>query len=261
MKLSLPLSLVESLLALRQSLCPSTPQLPKRYTIADYVRFMREETFRYSRRYARRLIVMHGQEHLLEVASNSAVMVNFLHYGSWILAGGAIAHRLGLPYTVIASRRNIEILAPEEKKFWEGVHRRCNQLYGHPMFYTDQSPRLPIKWLKTPGHILGVALDVREHNQKYEEHPFQFLGHTLFMQSGPARLACIAGVPMVPVTIQYRPQERRHHMYFDAPVFPNGNPQHMTQQILHVLEKHLASAPEQQFGDIIAAFSLRAPSR
>jgi lauroyl/myristoyl acyltransferase len=218
---------------------------------------MREETFLYSRRYARRRIVMHGQEHLLEAASNSGVMVNFLHYGSWILAGGAIAHHLGLPYTVIASRRNLELIAPEEKMFWEGVHQRGSQLYGHPLLYTDQSPRQSIKWLKTTGHILGVVLDVREQGQKYEEHPFQFLDHTLFMQSGPARLACIADVPMVPIAIQYRPQERRHHLYFEAPIFPDSDPQRMTQQVLQTLGKYLISVPEQQFYDIVTEFSRR----
>lgn len=254
-----PLPLAERLLALRRRLWPTPPQLPEEHTLADYGRFMREETFRYSSRYARRLVVTHGHENLLEAARKTGAIVVFLHYGSWILAGGAIAHRLGLPYTVIASRRNLEITSPEEKKFWEGVHQRGRQLYGHPLFFTDQSPRGPIKWLKTTGHILGVVLDVREHGRKYDEHPFQFLGHTLFMQSGPARLACIAGVPMVPTTIQYRPRERRHHLYFDTPVFPNGNPQHMTQHALQALEKHMVNAPEQQFYDIAAEFSRPAP--
>jgi lauroyl/myristoyl acyltransferase len=251
-------ALIERLLLLRQQIRPSPPPLPKQFTMADYGHFMREETFRYSRRYARSLIVMHGQEHLLKAASNSGVMVNFLHYGSWILAGGGIAHQLDLPYTVIASRRNMEVLQPEEQKFWEGVHQRGSQLYGHPLFYTDQSPRLSIKWLKTAGNILGVVLDVREHSQKYEEYPFQFLGHTLFMQCGPARLACLADVPMVPVTIQYRPKEQRHHLFFDAPIFPSGNPQDMTQRALQTIEKYVINNPEQQFCNIVAEYSQRA---
>lgn len=254
-----PRSIVERLSTLRQRLCPSPPPLPEPYTLADYGRFMREETFRYSRRYARRMIVMHGQEHLLEAAADSGVIVSFLHYGSWILAGGGIAHSLGLPYTVIASRRNLEVLTPEDRAFWAGVHQRGHQLYERPLFFTDQSPRLPIKWLKKTGHVLGIVLDVREHNQTYDEHPYQFLEHTIFMQSGPARLASIAEVPIIPVTIQYQPQERRHHLYFDAPIFPSGNPQHITQQLLQVLEKRIADVPEQQFHDIIAEFSRRAP--
>ena len=247
--------MLDSLAAVRQRLWPAPPELPENYTLTDYVRFMREETFHYSVRYARRLVVIHGREHLLEAARNGGAMVAFLHYGSWILAGGAIAHRLGLPYTVVASRRNLEIMTPEEKRFWEGAHQRIGRLYGHPMFFTDQSPRQPIKWLKKKHHVLGVVLDVREHGQRYEEHPFQFLGHTIFMQSGPARLARIVGVPIVPAGIQYRPLQRCHHLYFDAPVFPDGNPQHTTQHLLRVLEKHVARAPQQQFHDIIAEFS------
>ena len=248
-------SILDSLAAVRRRLWPAPPHLPENYTLTDYVRFMREETFQYSVRYARRLVVIHGREHMLNAARNSGVMVAFLHYGSWILAGGAIVHRLGLPYTVIASRRNLEIMPPDEKRFWEGAHQRIGRLYGHPMYFTDQSPRQPIEWLRKQKHVLGVVLDVREHGQRVEEHPFQFLGHTIFMQSGPARLARIVGVPIVPACIQYRPRQQCHHLYFDAPVLPDGNPQNTTQHLLRVLEKHVARVPQQQFHDIIAEFS------
>ena len=252
-------SILDSLAAVRQRLWPAPPELPENYTLTDYGRFMREETFHYSVRYARRLVVIHGREHLLEAARHGGAMVAFLHHGSWILAGGAIAHRLGLPYTVIASRRNLEIMTPEEKRFWEGAHQRISRFYGRPMFFTDQSPRQPIKWLKKKNHVLGVVLDVREHDQRYEEHPFQFLGHTIFMQSGPARLARIVGVPVVPAGIQYRPRQRCHHLHFDAAVFPDRNPRNTTQELLRVLEKHVARAPQQQFHDIIAEFGRLRP--
>lgn len=233
------------------------PQLPNTYTMADFLRFMREETFLYSRRYARRRITMHGQEHLLSAVRSTGAIAAFLHYGSWVLAGGAIAHGLRLPYTVVASRRNIEVLAPEDQQFWRGVHQRGQRLYGHPFFYTDQSPRGAVKWLKTQGNALGVVLDVREHNQQYDEQPFQFLGKTIFMQTGPARLACIAGVPLVPTAIQYHPNERRHHLHFYDPVLPDNNFNQMTQQVLTALEKQVVIAPEQQFHDIVAEFSRR----
>ena len=247
--------IVDTVKALRQRLWPEPPELPELYTLADYGHFMREETFHYSARYARRLVVIHGREHLLEATRNGGAMVAFLHYGSWILAGGAIAHRLHLPYTVIASRRNLEVDTPEEKRFWEGVHQRVSSLYGHPMFFTDQSPRQPIKWLKKNSHVLGVVLDVREHGQRYEEYPFEFLGHTIFMQTGPARLARIAGVPILPASIEYRPRQGCHHLYLDTAVSADGNPKHTTQHLLRVLEKHVARAPKQQFYDIVAEFA------
>ncbi len=242
---------------LRRRLRPEPPGLAQNYDMGDYGRFMREETFLYSARYARSRVVLHGQEHLVESARDSGVMVAFLHYGSFFLTGGAIVHQLGLPYTAIASRRNLAVMSPEESRFWEGVHRRGQQLYGHPLFFTDQSPRLSLNWLKEPGNVLGVVLDVREHDQQYREDPYRFLGHTLFMQSGPARLAAIARVPIVPATIRYCPGERRHHLHFDAPVKSEGDPVAVTQRLLEVLGDRLGEAPAQQFYDIVAEFVRR----
>lgn len=231
------------------------PRLPERYDMGDYGLFMREETFLYSPAYVRRRVLLEGSENLTDLADKSGVMVAFLHYGSWILAGGAISHELGLPYTVVASRRNLEILPEDEKNFWYGVHKRCSELYGHALFYSDQSPRLPLAWLEE-GNILGIVLDVREVGREFKEEEFVFLGRKITMQTGPARLACISGVPIVPATICYHPKERRHHLHFDAPIHPDGNPRNMTQALLDILGRRLADAPDQQFYDIIGEFGV-----
>lgn len=216
---------------------------------------MREETFSFSPRYARRNVMLHDQQGLIDAASHSGVIVCHLHYGSWILAGGAIAHSMRLPFTAIASRRNLEIIPHAEKAFWQGVHRRGSILYGQDLIYSDQSPRLALEWLRTKGHTLGVALDVREHAQQYKEYPMQFLGKTVYMQIGPARLACMAKVPMVPAIMHYCPKERRHHLYFGAPILPDASPQQMTQCALAAMEKYVMADTNQQFYDIAAAFS------
>ncbi len=72
--------ILDRLTSVCQSLWPA--QLAESYTLADYGRFMREETFHCSARHARRVVVMHGQERLLKAARNSRAIVAFLHYGS-----------------------------------------------------------------------------------------------------------------------------------------------------------------------------------
>jgi len=231
------------------------PPLAVPYSIADFGRFMREETYSFSPRYARRRIVIHQREELLSRASDSAVMVVMLHYGSWILAGGAITHQTGLRYTVIASRRNLEPLQEDERSFWLGVHQRGTHLYCNSLFYTDESPMRAMRWLRTPGNVLGVVLDVREMDRPQKESPFRMLGQQISMQTGPARLAEIAKVPMIPVVMQYHPQERRHHLHVLPAIFPRGDPNAATQQALGSMEEYVAAMPAQQFYDIVGAFS------
>ena len=233
---------------------PAPPDLPLEYTQADFARFMREETFCYSKRYARKFVIVHGGEHLTEAAKEGGAILACLHFGSFFLSGGAVVHQLKLPYTAVVTSRNLQVLPAEEAAFWKGVHHRAEKLYGQRLFSTAESPRTFMKWLATPGHMLGIVLDVREYGLKLKEHPFVFLGHPIFMQSGPAKLACLANVPMVPMTVQYNRAEQRHHLYFDAPI-PPGEPVEMTQQALAVLEKYVAAAPEQLFNDIITGFA------
>lgn len=221
----------------------------------DYAQFMLTELSLASPRYSRRMVAVSGVDHLHQASSGGAVIA-FLHYGSWIIAGGAICHKLRLPYTAIASRRNLSLMPLPEQEFWLKAHQRINRFYSRPMFYTDESPRLSINWLRE-HKLLGVLLDVREPGQRYEESPFEFLGQTIYMQTGPARLAQVARVPIVPASIQYQPRERRHHLRFYAPVQPSADPQATTQQLLRVLGDDVATAPQQQFHDIVKEFARR----
>jgi lauroyl/myristoyl acyltransferase len=222
---------------------------------------MREETYSFCPSYVRRRIVIHQQEELLSLTKNSAAMLVMLHYGSWILAGGAIARQTGLRYTVIASRRNLDTLNDTDRHFWDGVHRRGAELYGNELFYTDESPMRVLRWLKVTGNVLGVVLDVRETDRPQKEFALRLLGRQITMQTGPARLAEIARVPMIPMVIQYHPDERRHHLNLLPAIFPHGNPGAATQQALDLIEPFVAAMPEQQFYDIATAFSLATPGR
>lgn len=231
------------------------PALPENCTMAEFGRFMKQETFLHSEGYARRRVIIHGRENLLDASKEAGAVAAFMHYGSFFLTGVAVRAQLGLPYTAIASRRNLEIAPEPDKKFWYGVHERSGKLYSRPLFYTDESPRFPLSWLKQAGNVLGIVLDVREHGQKYREDAYDFLGRKIYLQSGPARLACIAGVPIVPVTIYYCQKEGRHHLFFDKPVLSDQDPVAMTQRLLDVLGARVMLAPEQQFYDIASALS------
>ena len=144
-----------------RSLLTLPPSLPEDYGIDDYASFMTEETWQFSRRYACRRVTIHHTQRLTHLNNGARSVLAFLHYGSFFLMGGALAHQLGLAYSAIASRRNALSLDDLRKNFWLGVYQRTAQLYENPLLYTDQSPRLALDWLEKPGHVLGVALDVR----------------------------------------------------------------------------------------------------
>ncbi len=223
--------------------------------MAEYAAFMNEETWLYSRRYARSRVVVHNGERLTQMPNGARSVLAFLHYGSFFLMGGALVHHLGLEYSAIASRRNALALHDVGKHFWLGVYRRADQLYGTPLLYTDQSPRLALDWLKRPRHMLGVAMDVREVGRSHDEQRFRFMGNNVYMQTGAARLARIARLPLTPVLIHYRRDEQRHHLYIEEPIEPKLDPDEMIQRALDQLAPHIAADPMQQFHDIGGHFA------
>jgi lauroyl/myristoyl acyltransferase len=232
------------------------PALPDNYTVADFVSFMRKETYLYSPRYAKKYVTIHGQGRLLEIAAHSGALLTPVHYGSFFLSGGAVVQQLKLPYTAIVTGRN---LAPsvEEQLFWLGVHQRSTSLYQQPLFYTGKSsPKSLLKYLDESGNLLCAMLDVREQGQTPKEYTFNFLGNRVYLHTGPARLAYLARVPMLPMTIQYNPFERRHHLYFGEPVYPCKDHRAVTQAILSSLEQNIADQPQQWFYDFLTIFTM-----
>lgn len=246
---------LQRLTALWRRLNAIPPDLPANYARADYAQFMRAETYSYSQRYACQRVVIHGEDHLLRIAQQGGGMLACLHYGSFFLSGGAIVRQLGLPYTAVVTSRNLLVLPEAEAAFWKAVHRRAEMLYDQALFSTGAPPRILLNWLKTKGNMLGVVLDVREYGHKIKEHSFNFMGQPIFMQTGPAKLACLARVPLVPMTIRYDLTEKRHHLYFDAPIMPT-DPVGMTQEALTILGRYVAKAPNQLYQDIVRDFAI-----
>jgi len=239
-----------------KKLLASPPYLPDGYNATDFARFMREETYLYSPRYAKRSVVIHNGQSLGEITRRHGAILAPVHYGSFFLPSGAIVHQLKLPCTDIVTSRNLTVLPAEEESFWRGVHQRSSQLYQQPLFHSGiTSPRVLMQYLTAPNKLLLAMLDVREAGSTAKEFPFIFLQQQIYLQTGPARLACLARVPLVPTCIQYNLAERRHHLYFGSPVWPSKSPIDMTQQTITQLEGYVAAQPQQLFHDLIDVFS------
>jgi lauroyl/myristoyl acyltransferase len=221
----------------------------------NYRNFMKEETFCYSPRYAKERVLIHDSQLLIDSIAERGALIAFMHYGSFFLMGGAIRHQLNLPYTAIASRRNLSLLSPSEKAIWQEIHRRSGDLYEKPLFFSDEQVLQSIRWLEKPKNLLGVALDVHEIEYPQKRQPFEFLGRQVFLPIAPARLAKLAKVPMVPAIMRFDAKTATHHLQFFSAVQVIDSPTAATQQVLTALERQIGSDPHQQFFDIAQAFS------
>lgn len=235
------------------------PNLPSKYTMPDFFRFMCEETFLYTPRYARQRVVIHNGHILSEITKERGAVLAPLHYGSFFLSGGAIFHQLNLRCNAIVTHNNLLVLPVDEASMWIGMHQRTQKLHQQPLFHAGLTPRQDIvQYLTKPRNLLWAMMDVREAGRERPEFPFVFKSRQIYLQTGAARLACIAGVPFVPMNIKYNRSERRHHLYIGDPIAPINSPDEMTQQALTQIEKYIFDQPEQFFHDM-DYFSVPAP--
>jgi lauroyl/myristoyl acyltransferase len=231
------------------------PSLPNPYTISDFVDFFREETWHFSPAYARKNLELRGVDELLALQKTQAIVICFLHHGSFMLMGGGFRHQLNLPYSAVVSTRNIDP-GSEEERFWGGVHQRLQSLYASPLFYTHEPVNGILKWLKSPGNLFGIVLDVRERHIPHKEERFSFMGRQIFMQTGPARLARLAGVPVVPCVTWYEVASRKHIVQMLPAITALDDPINVTQRALDLIEPYIMKYPEQQFYDIASALEI-----
>ena len=232
------------------------PPLAMPFDLSAYRQFMCDETFLYRASYIQKRVDIEGAAHYAQALSKGSVIVVFVHHGSWLLMNGALHHLCGgAPITSIASRRNLEFCTPEEKDFWLGVHKRSAESCNAPViFYTDQSPIGPVRWLKQANHVLTVALDVREPAADKPEQSFQFMGQTIYLQTGPAKLAQLTGAQVVPAAIEYNGQTQRHLLTLYSAIDPaTCTPETLTQSALDCIGPHVTRATEQQFYDLLGA--------
>lgn len=230
------------------------PTLPDDHTIRDFVLFQRAEMLQYSRHFVRRHV--HLQADPAALPPTGGALIVFLHYGSFFLIGGAIRAHDPRPLSAIVTRRNLrlEMMNAQEIAFWHEVHAMATRLYGSRLLYSDEHPRTAIRWLRE-GHLLAAALDVREWGVNHRESPLHVGEYTLYMQTGPARLAQLAGVPMIPAIAYYDRRKRRHEITLGPSFAPGADPVAATRKAVDFCIQAVLKDPRQQFHDILAAFS------
>ncbi len=234
------------------------PPLNVQHSRAEYLQFMKAEILRQSPAYAKGRVCIHGLEHLLAALDKSNVILGLLHHGSWLLIGGVIRHVLNLPYAVIASRRNFDVMRGEEVRFWRYAHLVISAYYESPLFYSDQSQFKVLRWMKPKPRILGIALDVREYDQPHKESEITFAGNRLWVQTGPAKFARVSRSKIVPAGIHYDAVAKIHHLEFHEMIDPlhQSTDQETTQKVFTSLENNYTSYMQQGFGDLIKTFSV-----
>jgi len=232
------------------------PALAAGYSRADFKAFTSSETYLFSSAYATQRVDIEGVEKVKAILGKKPAIIAFMHHGSFFLIGGALSHQLACNYSALVSTRNFSLINQEGQDFWRGVHRRSAELYGNDLFYSDDSARKLVRWL-TNKNLLGIVLDVREAGLSRNESAFDMFGEELYFQTGPARLARIAKVDIIPVTMTYQPEKKRHRLLISAPVSPVGTDQEITQQLLSAIEPSLQEARNQEFYDFVGRLKQR----
>ncbi len=221
---------------------------------------MRQEVALYTPRYAKAMVIISGMEHIREVTHTSGAVLAQLHYGSFFLTGCAIAQQTEFQCNAIVTHNNLLVLPDKEADFWRNTHRQVARLQRLPIFYAGQTSRQDINdYLKQPRNLLWSMLDVREVGRIRPEFPFYFQGRELYLQTGAARLATAADVPLIPVCIKYHPDEQRHRLQIGTPIYSDCSPVEMTKAALLQLSGMIGSQSAQFFHDM-AYFSIPSSS-
>lgn len=99
--------------------------------------------------------------------------------------------------------------------------------------------------------------DVREPAANKPEQAFEFIGQTIYLQTGPARLAQMTDALVVPAAIEYNPLTQMHTLsLYEALSATDATPHEVTQQALNKIGPHIERAPQQQFYDLLGALQV-----
>ena len=213
---------------------------------------LRNELLGLSKSQAREKIIIHGWNQKNEKDQGGVFL--FLHFGNFFLSGVGLGTLLGLEYTAIASTLNFKHMDQNEEDFWRKVHKLANKTYSRDMFLSHEPNSKEIISFLNKGNFLGAALDVTESGQKHKLHPYQFLNNEIMLQTGPARLARMAKVPLYGMIIVYDEDQDKHQLHLTGP-YSSKEIENSTQQILRFMEPFVEKNTDQLFHDLFHLFS------
>lgn len=142
----------------------------------------------------------------------------------------------------------------DEVIFWKQIHNLANRTYSRNMFLSHEKNGKEMVNFLREGNFLGAAIDVAEVGSRHRFTPFQLLNNTIYLQSGPARLAKLAKVPIYGMSIVYDDIKKLHQLRITGP-HDSQNPENAIQQILKEMEGQIRSNMGQLFHDIFSLFS------
>ena len=217
-----------------------------------YAKYLRNELTLLSRAFARENVSIIGLPDSLREGRVRGGVLSFLHFGNFFLSGAALCEKLGIEYSAVASKVNMQFMREEENAFWEMVHANASSCYSRKLFFTSDYPKSMIDWVKA-GKYLGVAMDVDEQGKRNKRNCFEFLGKTVFFQTSAARIAKIARKPLYPMTNIFCPIRRRHKLSLGKPIEVT-NVVDASFQALKSIEKIVEGHEYQFFHDIHETF-------
>jgi KDO2-lipid IV(A) lauroyltransferase len=159
------------------------------------------------------------------------------HMGNWDLAGRLLS----------AYGRTVHVLVAPEQHV--AIHRLLRQRGGVPglRFVTNDSAEGFVRLLMAlrRGDIVAVQADrITGHRS---DVPVRFFGTAARFPGGPFVLAAAAQVPVLPCFCLLRP-DQRYDIFVDEPIAVlRGREDVALQQMVGVLERYVAMAPDQWF--------------
>lgn len=179
---------------------------------------------------------VHGLEHLHAVlASPQGFVAATAHLGNWDLAG-----RLLSTY----GRTLHVLMAPEQDAALQSFLRQRGEQTGL-RFVTNDHPTVFVQLLTAlrRGDIVAVQADRATGHRSDVLVPF--FGVPAPFPLGPLKLAAAAQVPVLPCFCVMRP-DQRYEIFVEAAIdVVRGHEESALQQMVGVLERYVAMAPDQ----------------
>ena len=219
----------------------------------SFIKLLKKELPQLSLEYANQNVVLNSKNFACNDLDKGGVFL-FLHFGNFFLSGAALVAKLNLAYTAIASTKNFINMPEDEVIFWKQIHNLANRTYSRDMFLSHEKNGKEMVNFLREGNFLGAAIDVAEVGSRHRFAPFQLLNNTIYLQSGPARLAKLAKVPIYGMSIVYDDIKKLHQLRITGP-HDSQNPKIAIQQILKEMESDIRTNMGQLFHDIFSLFS------